>query len=187
MYGVVYLPEKTELFQRKLITEANVTNLVQGRIVGVLQEAPRLILGQHCERRVDGDIEALAHLGEFIALAREDFAPALRSKLVRRGSRLRDGSLDDYILGVQFSLVSFGALISHGQHDNSFAIAQLSWGTRSDDFSTYSQPFRIRSFRPWPRPVTAALPPRATAMPVRIADFPPVRDSHDSTEMGPGI
>ena len=39
---------------------------------------------------------------------------------------------------------------------------------------THSLPFLIRSFNPCPRPVTAAFPPRATEIPVRIADLPPI-------------
>jgi len=42
---------------------------------------------------------------------------------------------------------------------------------------THSQPLRIRSFSPFPRPVMAAFPPSAMVMAVKSADFPPAVSS----------
>jgi len=58
------------------------THLVHCVIVGILQEASRLVLGKHRERRVDGDVEPFADLGELVPLAGEGLAVTFRPEFI---------------------------------------------------------------------------------------------------------
>ena len=112
---------------------------------------------------------------QLLALRRNAFAvPCL--DLVRRRAILGEATRDDDALAVLFGLEGFFALVLQLNTDFCHAEQIYQSGTgeqRIIAWDNHLWPSRMNDFKPVPRPVDVALPPRATVRADRTALYPP--------------